>query len=251
MKKRKRKGRHIGYCNLCGKKTFNLTSEHVPGKQLFSKGVSFEGFYVESCKRCQSYYKKGEDLFRDRLVFRYDISEHTDVKNHVFPNFGRKFANSFKMQHELQLRRGSTDLKTRGGVILATDWPTLEVPKEELILMDRVIEKTTRAMYFKEKGYCVPFNHDVEVTQSWVSEFSYLYEHMISEKNYDYIMKDLIPLIVKGVEIQSLDEKSGIRRFVSVCKFAEDRSDSGGFIFEFYGKLLFLSIVIENDLDIL
>ena len=73
----KKKPKNYGECVYCGREA-QLTSDHIPPKNLFPKPRPSNLITVPSCKRCNRSASKDDEYLRLVLVMREDVFSRSE-----------------------------------------------------------------------------------------------------------------------------------------------------------------------------
>ena len=137
-------------CAYCGSSE-NLSSDHVPPKNLFPKPRPSNTISVPACPECHSGTSKDDEYFRLKICLRHDAGEHPSARaqwDPIIRSLRKKDATGFRRQTLSDLRQ--VQLYTATGLYVSSRL-AMDVEKSRI---RRVVERTVRGLYFAE--FCHP-----------------------------------------------------------------------------------------------
>ena len=143
-KPRNRSAKKQGVCVYCGF-VGDITDDHIPPENLFSKPRPDNLIKVPSCERCNRGFSRDDEYFRLMLIMREDVGLHPEYERlwpTVYRSLKRPEAQGFKtaLLENLALR----DVQTPGGLYVGR-LPTYHV---DLKRLDRVAAPSPPDCFF-------------------------------------------------------------------------------------------------------
>lgn len=157
-----KKGR-IGICVYCGKET-NLTKDHIPPKQFFSKPRPNNLITIPSCFDCNSGASKDDEYFRMMLLLSIDAYGHPEVYK-LLPQILRSLNKPEKAGFSRAFYKTlqAVELRTKSGLYLGNAGK-YTVDENRL---NKVLERIVLGLFFHEKGYRLPKSHTLDIYSGW------------------------------------------------------------------------------------
>lgn len=156
--RKRRAGRTQGdqcvYCGVVGE----LTSDHIPPKNLFSKPRPSNLITVPCCEPCNKGIELDDEYFRLVVILRQDIGDHPEFKRlwpTVYKSLERRKNHGFT--NSLLQGMANVDVTSPGGLYLGR-LPTYHV---DLIRLDRVAARIAKGLFYHEFGQRLPDDYDV------------------------------------------------------------------------------------------
>ena len=157
-----RKG-SIGVCVYCGEKT-NLTKDHVPPKNLFSKPRPSNLITIPSCFKCNSGASNDDEYFRMMLSLSIEASGHPEVYK-ILPQILRSLNKTekagFSQAFYNTLQR--VELLTPSGLYVGNAGK-YSVDESRL---NKVVRRLVLGLFYHENKYRLPNSYSVDIYSGW------------------------------------------------------------------------------------
>lgn len=208
-----------------------VTADHVPPKGLFAPPRP-NLVTVPSCEACNAGASLDDEYFRAMLCFHDTAGNHPDarkVRDGVFRGLARKERTGLRRKIAQATRE--VEVRTPSG-LFAGKRLAFDV---DLARLDRVVARTLRGLYFKEKGYRVPDGYVAEVNSI---------DGMAGMPPWDFaeVNRELIqPALARKPRVIGNDV---------LCYWmapANDYPHVTGWVFRFYGRVEFVGTTLPRD----
>lgn len=146
-------------CAYCGSRQ-DVTRDHVPPKNVFSKPRPSDLITVPACRSCNSSASKDDEYFRLKLCTSDLVGNHPAAKNNratIFRSLNRPQAHGLRKSFLSDIH--TVQLRTQGGLYLGKRL-AFDVSIERI---HRVVERTVRGLFFHETSQRLPSDYDVDV----------------------------------------------------------------------------------------
>jgi hypothetical protein len=154
---RKRPARVAGgkQCVLC-RSGGELTSDHIPPKNLFPSPRPSNLITVPSCKRCNDQFSKDDEYFRLMHIMRSDVGSHA-AYNELWPTVYRSLERrrGHGFTNALLESTGFVEIESPAGLILGN----LPTYNGDLVLLDRVVSRVAVGLFYHEFGRRLPADY--------------------------------------------------------------------------------------------
>jgi hypothetical protein len=218
------------YCVYCGGNE-NLSKDHIPPKNLFSKPRPNDLITVPSCKKCNQEHSKDDNYFRDMLVMRHDLSEHPLIQNLIKPvlrSFKRK--ESERYFWSIYSRFGEHHARTRHGIYVGKQ-PTLQVDLGRVL---KVVQRIVKGLHYHENGRRLSSDY---VVDTFTSEYV---NYTLTHTQRELFLKTVI---LPTLQIPPKSIGNG------VFKYKQNHSndpDCSLWLFLFFDKVFFASLTLPK-----
>lgn len=226
----------IGECVYCGRLE-EMTTDHIPPKNLFPSPRPNNLITVPSCKKCNQKASKDDEYFRLVLSMRQEVSGHPEIlKNNekLRRSLWRPEQKGFRVSFLNSLK--NVDLYTPAGIYLGKT----SAFRVDMKRVNAVIKRIAKGIFYEEKGIRLPDNYQIR---------AYCINDIINEQPYFLgtliIKRDIIPLTLQGKK-QTVDENI----FKYWYQFAIDEENSGVIIFSFYNRVSFLVLITPDKITV-
>ncbi len=143
-------------CVYCGKDA--TTGDHTPPEKIFGESSRKNLIEVPSCRTCNNGASNDDEYFRTVLSLLEATESHPDVQSNL-PSVYRALSNPKKAGFRAAIIK-TIELQhqvTPAGLYFRTA-PTLSLDMKRL---HSVTQRTTRGLYYHERGFGLPDSHDV------------------------------------------------------------------------------------------
>jgi hypothetical protein len=156
--KMKRKKRRYGLCAYCGENK-EITDDHIPPKNLFSKPRPSNLITVPSCLDCNRGMSKDDEYFRLNLVLRENVPQSPEGEQ-LFQSILRGFfrPESKRFKNELFSRIGETELIIEPNIYIGKS-PAYDV---DLNRLTNVTNRIIKGLFFYETKERVSDEYEVK-----------------------------------------------------------------------------------------
>lgn len=146
-------------CVYCGSFD-NVTDDHVPPRNVFSKPRPNNLITVPACQNCNSSASKDDEYFRLKLCMSEQVGDHPGAKVNrdiVFRSLNRIEALGLRKSFLSDIRM--VQPRTQAGLYLGKKF-AFDV---DLQRIHRVVERTVRGLFFHETGQRLCPEYDVAI----------------------------------------------------------------------------------------
>jgi hypothetical protein len=148
----------LGECVYCGN-TEEITKDHIPPKNIFSKPRPDNLITVPSCFKCNSEASKDDEYFRNVLTMRYDTYEHPDaMKNWKTILRSIKRPESSGLRNAILTGLKPIDLVTPSGIFLGKSG----MYKVEVGRVLKTVNRIIKGIFYYEFGQALPNDYNVQ-----------------------------------------------------------------------------------------
>ena len=218
--------RKKGQCIFCGE-IKEITDDHIPSKNLFSKPRPNNLITVPSCDDCNKSASKDEEYFRDMLILRDDLFFHPDIQK-IWPSVERSFKRPQAKGYTKSFIKSTEilDVFTPAGIYLGHTG-TYYV---NLSRFDNVIVRYVKGIFYHEFNRRLPDNYKISA-------------HIIYNLNNEqtYIIKQGIDFLRNKNPI-----KIGNDVFSYVYRSIDNDENTLVGLFLFYKKLPYIFYIIPR-----
>ena len=228
------KNRKITECVYCGSLK-DITTDHIPPKNLFPSPRPNNLITVPSCKECNQKASKDDEYLRLVLSMRQETSGHPEIlKNNekLRRSLQRPEQKGFRVSFLNSL--AVVDSYTPAGIYLGKT----SAFRVDMKRVNAVIKRIAQGVFYEEKGIRLPDNYRVRV---------YCINDIINEQpallGTLIMRRDIIPLTLKG-KTRTIDEN--ILKYW--CQFAIDEENSAAMILSLYNRVSFLALITPDKI---
>lgn len=148
-----------GTCIYCGK-TGQVTDDHVPPKNLFSKPLPNNLITVPACDPCNKSFSMDDEYFRLKMALNTEVYGHPDVDANlpaIYRSLQRPKAKG--MAKAFFADMDQFEIRTRSGLFVENRTGF----HVDLSRLDRVVARTVRGLFYKETGTRIPDEYGIRV----------------------------------------------------------------------------------------
>ncbi len=229
MTQRRKRKQRIGVCVYCGKKK-NLTSDHIPPKNLFAIPRPNSLITVPCCQPCNATASLDDEYFRLVLVSRWDTIAHPEAQA-VWPAAMRSLKKPQKRRFKDAFLRvvHNVDVHSPAGIYLGTRG-MYDVDIERL---NKVICRIVAGIFYHHHSRRVP---DTFTISSFYMDVLDLY----ATDSYR-LFTDIVQAL-----IQRQPNVIGRDVFAYWYQHLDDNVTSSAWLLRFYGKVYWVSIIFPR-----
>lgn len=217
-------------CAYCGSEN-ELTRDHIPPKNLFSKPRPYNLITVPSCKDCNLDASGDDEYFRLMLSMRHDTFEHPDIQEtweKIFRGLRRPSHPGLKKSLLRSIRK--KEIISDTGLYLG-DAATYEVNFER---MGVVVSRISKGLFYHHKGYRLP---DEYFCESFAVEGFKGYQPEVEKKIIE------LSSFINEAERNVL----GDNVFIYKMRFFDEEPDFGVIGMSFYNQVYYLTLIGKKN----
>lgn len=214
----------IGKCAYCGN-TEEITKDHIPPKNIFSKPRPDNLITVPSCYKCNCEASKDDEYFRNVLTMRYDTYEHPDATKNW-----KTILRSIKRPESSGLRKAiltglkPVDLVTPSGIFLGQSG----MYKVEVGRVLKTVNRIIKGIFYYEYGQVLPNDYNIQ-------------SFMLELIKFDDEVLNFIAMAKKG-NTQTIGENV----FTYWIRKTAENPNCTISLLVFYNKVSFFSFTLKN-----
>jgi len=220
-----------GQCVYCGSEKSKLTEDHIPPKALCAKPYPTDIVKVPSCRSCNVGASLDDEYFKTIMVLKDGAGSHPEavgIRDSVFRGFQmhQKLGFARSIVHGIRL----VDVRTMAGLYLRPQ-AAFDV---NLGRVDRVVARITRGLFWYHKRDRLPDQFDVAVcSEEGLSG--------LDNRNVQAIREEVIIPVLNNPEHAV---GRGVMHYWHA--FATDHAHVSAWLYEFYGDVRFIALVVPR-----